>query len=338
MENQETKVTQKVSVVIPAYNCSKYVDAGLRACASQSWSKEDLEIIIVDDGSTDNSAEIMKKHPVRYIYQDNSGPAAARNAGWKVASGEIVCFTDSDCVPEEEWVEKIVAKYTSDDIGGVGGSYEIANKESLLAECIHDEIIQKHAATPAETDFLGSFNVSYRKRVLEEVGGFDESFRQASGEDNDLAYRVKKAGYRLIFDKEIKVAHYHQSSLVKYLKEQCRHGYWRMKLYRIHPDRTKGDSYAGLSDFAQPPLAMAVVGALVASVFYKPLLLAAFSFVLLLVALQLPVTLRAVARNRRLSHLYFLPVLFLRAFARGIGMIKGVLRFFLLETLGNGNK
>ena len=327
-----------VSIVIPAYNSQETIAQTIESCISQSYETDDLEIVVVDDGSTDDTAEIIKKRPVRFISQDNNGPAAARNAGWKAASGEIVCFTDSDCVPEEEWVEKIVAKYTSDDIGGVGGSYEIANKESLLAECIHDEIIQKHAATPAETDFLGSFNVSYRKRVLQEVGGFDESFRRASGEDNDLAYRVKKAGYRLIFDKETKVAHYHQSSLVKYLKEQCRHGYWRMKLYRIHPDRTKGDSYAGLSDFAQPPLAMAVVGALVASVFYKPLLLAAFALVLLLLALQLPVTLRAVARNRRYSHLYFLPVLFLRAFARGIGMIKGVLRFFLLETSGNEDK
>jgi glycosyltransferase involved in cell wall biosynthesis len=306
----------------------------MESCLTQDYS----EIIVVDDGSTDDTADIIKKYPVKHIYQDNSGPAAARNTGWRAASGEIVCFTDSDCIPEEEWVEKIVARYTSDDIGGVGGSYDIRNKESLLAECIHEEILQRHRRIPFETDFLGSFNVSYRRKVLEEVGGFDNSFRNASGEDNDLSYRVRKAGYKLIFDKSIKVGHYHQTKLFKYLKEQYRHGYWRIMLYRFHPDMMKGDSYAGMLDFVQPPLAMVIVGILMISLFYKPLSYAAFVLVLLLLVLQLPVTLRGIIRNRRYSYLYLSFISFLRAFARGFGMIKGIWKFFILEIVKNGDK
>lgn len=327
-----------ISIVIPVHNSRKTIAQTIEYCLSQTYRLSDLEIITVDDGSTDDTADIIKKYPVKYIYQNNSGPAAARNAGFKAASGEIICFTDSDCIPEKDWVRKMVDKYTSDDVGGVGGSYDITNKESLLAECIHEEIVQRHRETPIETNYLGSFNVSYRRRVLEEVGGFNKSFKHASGEDNDLSYKVKKAGYKLIFDKNIKVAHYHQTNLLKYLKEQYRHGYWRMKLYRLHPDMTKGDRYAGILDFVQPPLAMALIGTLIASFFYKPLFSVAFLLVVLLLALQLPVTLKAVIRNRQYSYLCLLLILFLRAFARGFGMLKGIWRFFVLEALRNEDR
>ncbi|MBN2181970.1 MAG: glycosyltransferase [Sedimentisphaerales bacterium] len=324
-----------ISIVIPAYNCSEFIADTLEACLNQSFESE---IIVVDDGSTDNSAEIIKKYPVKYIYQTNAGPATARNAGWKAATGEIICFTDSDCVPEKDWVKKILEKYTSVKIGGAGGSYDIKNAESLLAGCIHEEIIQRHANMPEQAGFLGTFNVSYRKKVLQQVGGFNESFRQASGEDNDLSYKVKKAGYKLVFDKNIRVAHYHQTRLLKYLKEQYRHGYWRMKLYRLHPDMSKGDNYAGLPDFIQPPLAMAVIVISAAAIFYKPLFYIVLFSVLLLLLLQLPVTLKAIRRNRKYSYLYLIVIFFLRAFARGFGMSKGILRFFVLDASKNGEQ
>jgi glycosyltransferase involved in cell wall biosynthesis len=296
------------------------------------------EIIIVDDGSTDNTADIIKHYPVQYIYQNNSGPGVARNTGWQSAAGDIICFTDSDCVPETDWVKMLLEKYTSEDIGAAGGSYEIQNKESFLAECIHEEIIQRHDKIPTETNFLGSFNVSYRKSVLEKVGGFNGSFRTASGEDNDLAYRVKKAGYKLIFDKNIKVAHYHQSKLSKYLKEQYRHGYWRMMLYKKHPDMATGDSYAGIFDFLQPPLALAIVGVLLISFFNPSMLYVSFFLIVVLFMLQFPVALRAVARNNRFLYLYILFAFFLRAFARALGMIKGIMRFFVLGKLINEHR
>ena len=322
----------KSSIVIPAYNSAKTIPILIEACLNQSVNSE---IIIVDDGSTDNTADIIKNYPVQYIYQNNSGPGAARNTGWQTASGDIICFTDSDCVPETNWVKMLLEKYTSEDIGAAGGSYDIQNKESLLAECIHEEIIQRHDKIPVEANFLGSFNVSYRKKVLEIVGGFNNSFRTASGEDNDLAYKVKKAGYKLIFDKNIKVAHYHQSKLSKYLKEQYRHGYWRMMLYKKHPDMAKGDCYAGIFDFLQPPLASVITGALLISLFNISLLYVSLLLIGILLMLQFPVAFRAVARNKRFSYLYILFVFFLRAFARSFGMIKGIIRFFVLGKLIN---
>lgn len=328
-----------ISVVIPAHNSEKTIEKAVEGCLSQAYDKDNLEIVVVDDGSTDKTGEVAKQYPVKYIYQENAGPAAARNTGWKNARGEVVCFTDSDCVPEKDWVSRIVQGFSSMDISGVGGSYSIANPESLLARCVHQEIVERHRKMSGEVDFLGSFNVSYRKKVLEEVGGFNEEFKKASGEDNDLAYRIRKKGYKLIFDKEIKVAHYHQTNFFKYLKEQFQHGFWRMKLYRLHPDMAKGDRYAGILDFIQPPVAMLILAGLllVTLTLILPLqgggksegvsrgLLPIISgLILLLVLLQFPLAFSVIRREKEISYLFLIPMLFFRAFARGLGMLKGI--------------
>jgi len=315
-----------ISVVVAAYNSERTISETIEALLSQDWLENKLEIIVVDDGSIDKTAETIKKYPVKYLYQENKGPAAARNYGWKSARGKTICFTDSDCVPEKEWVSKIIKGYTSDDIAGVGGSYDILNSDSLLARCVHEEIIQRHLKSPKEVNYLGGFNVSYRHSVLEEVDGFDESYPEASAEDNELAYRIVKKGYRLIFDKDIKVGHYHPTKLSGYLKRQMKHGFWRMKLYRDHPNMSKGDVYAGLLDFIRPPLAVAVTMILPA-IYFRPMAYL-FAFLLALqIILQLLTSFTIVKRTKKLKFFYLTFVTFLRDYARGVGMIMGIWKF-----------
>ncbi|MBI4639086.1 MAG: glycosyltransferase, partial [Candidatus Tectomicrobia bacterium] len=246
--------TPFVSIIIPVFNASKTIARTIEACLSQTYPQEKLEVIVVDDGSTDRTREIVTHYPVVLVSQRNSGPAAARNRGWRASKGEMICFTDADCIPEKEWISKLVKKYTSQEIGGVGGSYGIVNCESFLASSIHEEIVERHLKMPSSVDYLGSFNLSYRREVLEETGGFNETYREASGEDNDLSYRVKKAGYTLLFDPTIVVAHHHPERLFRYLRQQFKHGYWRVLLYLQHPTMIKGDGYSGVGDLAQPPL------------------------------------------------------------------------------------
>ena len=126
---------------------------------------------------------------------------------------------------------------------------------------VHEEIAVRHGQFGAEVDFLGSFNVAYRKEAFDAAGGFDDSFTRASGEDNDLAYRLRGAGNVLRFAKDAVVAHYHPECLWPYLRTQARHGYWRMKLYAKHPGRARsGDQYAGPADLAGPPLSLVLLG------------------------------------------------------------------------------
>ncbi len=324
-------MTPFVSIVIPAYNSANSIAETIEACLNQDYPKDRLEIIVADDGSADNTGEIIQNYPVRYLRQNNMGPANARNTGWKSSKGEIICFTDSDCVPAKDWISYLVKSYISDEIGGVGGTYDIANTYSLLACCIHEEIVHRHLRMPQYVNYLGSFNLSYRRDILEQTGGFNETFLKASGEDNDLAYRVIKSGYKLVFTKDSKVAHYHPHILVKYLKQQFWHGFWRMKLYYDNPDMAKGDSYGGGFDFLEPPLAMIILGLLPVSFLYP------FNFLLtglltLGLTLPLPMTLAIIRRTGRIKYIFLWPLKFLRGYARGLGMTLGIFRFFILRT------
>ena len=91
------------SVIIPVYNGEGTIAECLEALASQDMPRREFEVIVVDDGSTDGTAAIVKQFDVKYIHQENTGPATARNVGVKNAQGKIVVFTDADCVPEPNW-------------------------------------------------------------------------------------------------------------------------------------------------------------------------------------------------------------------------------------------
>jgi GT2 family glycosyltransferase len=173
---------------------------------------------------------------------------------------------------------------------------------------------------------FGSYNVAIRRDVLERTRGFDESYRRASAEDNDLSYRITSAGFRIAFAQRAIVAHYHPESLLRYLREQYRHGFWRMKLYRSHPGMAGGDDYTVIKDVVEPPLAVATLASLVMLPFVWWLTPA---LAVVLLAVQFPAAVRIARRTGDWSHLALAPVTFLRGFARGLGMCAGIARFYL---------
>jgi cellulose synthase/poly-beta-1,6-N-acetylglucosamine synthase-like glycosyltransferase len=343
----------RVSIIIPAFNAERTIGECVAACVAQTH--RDCEVIVVDDGSTDGTAEIVREfvkraagaigtvgtigtdeatgaigESVRCLCQENKGPAAARNLGAAHATGDVFAFTDSDCVPWPDWIEQLLKGF-AENVVGVGGAYDIANPDSFLARMLHEEIGVRHDRSSDEVDFLGSFNVVYQRSAFEAAGGFDESFSKASAEDNDLSYRLRDAGERLRFRREAVVAHYHPDTLWPYLRTQARHGYWRMKLYRKHPYRTRtGDQYANMIDLSAPPLALSLCLMLIAQNLVGPYLsfpnfLAAVAYGFVRVPLAIRMSRRA--EDRRMYA--FLWVALLRDTARALGMIAGIVRFFI---------
>lgn len=325
----------RASIIIPAYNAERTLAECLAACRAQDYP--DFEVIVVDDGSTDRTAEIAAGFAdVRVISAPNAGPAAARNRGTAAATGEILVYTDSDCVPRRDWLARLLTGL-EDGVAAVGGTYACANPDQQLARVIQAEIARRHAQFQPEVDFLGSFNVAYRAAAFRDAGGFDESYRAASGEDNDLAYRLQDAGGQLRFVPEAVVAHYHPTRLWAYLRTQARHGYWRVKLYRQHPRRASGDQYAGWLDLMAPPLGLLLVAAL-------PLVLAAIpiighgggllggfgAFLALYVGLHVPIALRLRRDLSPADLLYFFGMVSLRDIARALGLVRGVWHFTLM--------
>jgi glycosyltransferase involved in cell wall biosynthesis len=326
------ELNPSTSIVIPAYNAEKTIGKTLKACLEQDYPGR-REIIVVDDGSTDGTKKEVERWPVRCIHQENRGPASARNRGWREAKGEIVCFTDSDCIPNRDWLSKLLRNYQDDQIGAVGGSYEIANKNSFLASCIQEEITLRHLRMPRFVRFLGSYNLSGRKSVLEITGGFREDYRKASGEDNDLSYRILKQGYKIAFDREALVAHYHRESLWRYLKDQYTHGFWRAKLYIEHPDMSRGDDYTGLKDVLEIPLCLGLL--LSGPICWTSSLWSIALIVLWL--LQLEMAFKIALRNKNPLYLSFAFITFFRCFSRSLGFLKGAVvsvTAYVKKTLG----
>ena len=322
-----------VSIIIPAYNAENVLPMCLEACLKQTY--HETEVIVIDDGSTDRTQVIGQSYSVNYIRQDNSGPAAARNRGAHEARGEIIAFTDSDCVPKPDWIENLVHGF-KEGVVGVGGTYGIANPENRLARMVHEEIIVRHSQFNEEVDFLGSFNVAYNKKSFEDAQGFDEDFRIASGEDNDLAYHLRDNGGQLCFTAKAVVEHFHPVALFPYLRTQMRHGFWRMKLYTKHPGRSGGDKYAGIIDLAAPPLALLLLISIIllpvfffTKVAFSVAVCMAITLLCMYVLIHLPLPLRMVKRTRDPVMILFTGVTALRSFGRAIGMVCGIWHFII---------
>jgi glycosyltransferase involved in cell wall biosynthesis len=313
------------SIVIPAYNARRTIARTLEACLAQSLP---CEIIVVDDGSTDSTPEIIARFPVKHLRQPNKGAAAARNLGWRAAAGEVILFTDSDCVPEKDWARKLAAQLEENgaDAGAAGGTYALMNPESLTASCIHYEIQYRHAALPREVRYLGSFSLAVPKAVLERMGGFDESFRIACGEDADLTYRISASGLRLSFLREATTGHFFPVNTPHFLRQQFWRGYWIMKLVAKHPGRLGNDDYSKKRDAVQPPLFLFLLVSLPFCAFFgwlRPWLLLNLCAMLL----NLPPALYAVRASGRPALWYMLPLLYLRGFYWAAGCTVGTLKF-----------
>src|SRR6185503_6491735 len=243
--------SRRVSVITPVFNGEKTIGRALEALLAQDYSNK--EIIVVDDGSTDRTGEIVRKiSGVVYVLQRNAGPASARNAGVRQARGEIICFTDADCIAHSDWITRLVRGFVETEVAAVAGSYGIANKNSLLAGCIHEEIMYRHRKFMQKyVRAFGSYNCAIKKNVFDAAGGFDERYRGASGEDNDLSYKILKDGHKIFFEKCALVDHHHPAQLKDYLRSQFQHGFWRAKMYRDHPEMSGGDDYTFWKDMVE---------------------------------------------------------------------------------------
>ncbi len=321
-----------VCLVIPGRDCARTLAACLDSVVPLLEQGQLREVIFVDDGSRDESATIAKRYPVRVLESGGKGPGAARNLGYRATRCELVWFVDSDCVIEAGALERLRARMQRLESALVGGSYANACPTSWTARMIHEEMVLRHRRMGERVTFAITANLLCRREVLDRLGGFDETLKLA--QDLDLAYRVLAAGHTVGFDAESRVAHHHETRFLGYLKKQARQGYWRMHLYKKHPERAAGDSYSGLVDYAQPPLAVlgvtsALFGVLclpLAPSLSGPLLAVAAGACGATVLLQLPMAAALRETLGRVDQASYVAFGSLRAVARGVGMVAGVAR------------
>ena len=233
------------SVIVPAYNAGKTISECLSSLTDQSISMDTYEVIVVDDGSTDETPDIVKQFPVRYFFQKNCGPATARNKGVQEAKGEIILFTDSDCVPQSNWIEEMVRPFQDPDVMAVKGAYK-TNQKSLTARFAQIEFEErfKMLKKAGSIDMVDTYSAGYRKSLFLSLGGFDPSFPVANNEDTDLSYKMSDAGHKMVFNPNAVVSHLnHPDSIWRYARLKFWRGYWRMVVYRRYPEKMLKDSY-----------------------------------------------------------------------------------------------
>lgn len=321
-----------VTLVIPGRNAAGTIRACLDAAVPLLEPDGLSEILFVDDGSSDSTPEIVSEYPVTCLQIEARGPGGARNIGWRAAKTPLIWFMDADCVVEPDALDLLFPHLDDPDVAGVGGSYGNMRPDSLLACLIHEEIRERHLSMRGDVDYLGSFNVLYRRDVLESVGGFDEESFNAPGapgaEDADLSYRIAKLGYRLRLEPRALTGHHHPTGLRSYLRSQRLHGFWGVRLYARHRDRALGNSYSSAVDHVQPVVAVATLAGLPALAFPR-VRVAWLTLPLALFLLHLPMTWRLLRRTRDLRMVSHAPLGMVRAVVRGIGMSLAVLRLLV---------
>ncbi len=219
--NQET---MKVSVAIPCYNGAAYLANTLEAVLAQTRPPD--EVLVIDDGSTDQSAQIGAHYPVRLIqHSQNLGLSAGRNSAIEAATGEILAFVDVDATADSTWLETLLAEYTDASVMGVGGAGIESNIHSTVDRWRQLHASQHHGQKRLErVDFLFGLNMSFRREALLRVGKFDTRLR-TNAEDMDMGYRLNDAGYRLVYQPQARVYHQRRDSLDS-LKRAIYHWYY----------------------------------------------------------------------------------------------------------------
>ena len=234
----------KASVIIPAYNAENTLSNCLQALLEQSTSKDEYEIIVIDDGSKDKTVEVARDWGVKVISQPKLGPAIARNKGAVEAKGDVLLFIDSDCIADYHWLEEMLKPFSDFNIAGVQGNYKTKQNE-LIARFAQIEIEDRYNIMRRYKyiDFIGTYAAGYRKDIFIKMGMFDNSFPIASGEDADFSYRLSQCGYKMVFNLKAIVYHKHPSTLKSYLKQKYWRAYWRNLAYKKSKKKTLQDTY-----------------------------------------------------------------------------------------------
>jgi glycosyltransferase involved in cell wall biosynthesis len=198
-----------VSVVIPTHNRAGRLAAALESLRAQTFPRESFEVIVVDDASTDGTAALLESEQARgelllrtVRLADAGGPGRARNEGWRQAGGELVAFTDDDCVADPGWLEAGVAAWGGDPHRFVeGATRPNADELDALGPRSYTYDVREQSLE------FSTCNMFYPRALLDRLRGFDASAFPVVGEDSDLAWRAQSEGARPVFAERAVVSH-----------------------------------------------------------------------------------------------------------------------------------
>src|SRR5688572_14078902 len=224
------------SVVICSYNGGRTIAETLEAVCKLEYPE--FETIVVDDGSTDDTADIARRFGVRLIMTENNGLSHARNTGLEAARGEVIAYLDDDAHPDPHWLTYLAAAFLHSTHAAVGGPNLPPQGDGLVADCVAVAPGgPMHVLyTDTEAEHIPGCNMAIRKSALIAIGGFDPQFRVA-GDDVDVCWRLQQRGMTLGFCPAAMVWHHRRNSIRAYWKQQRGYGRAEAMLEQKWPEK-----------------------------------------------------------------------------------------------------
>lgn len=232
------------SIVIPTYNRPDRLTKCLDAIAHLDYPRDRFEAIVVDDGSSPPVAPVAEtfqsKLNLTLLFQENSGPASARNTGVNHARGQYLVFTDDDCQPHSNWLTALRDQLQQQPNALVGGYTVNALPENLFSSAsqLLIDYLYDYYNIHQKPSFFASNNFAMATQQFRQLGGFDTSFPLAAGEDREFCDRWLHHGFPLAYVPEAKVNHTHHLSLRKFWRQHFNYGRGAYCFHRVRANRT----------------------------------------------------------------------------------------------------
>lgn len=223
----------EISVLIPVWNGARQIHLCLDALAAQTLSRDRFEVVVVDNGSTDDTADVIRRYDfVRLLSEPEPGSYRARNTGLKELRGRYVCLTDADCIPHLDWLEKAYAAIQANpDVGIIAGQVDLFRVSASDSEtcAAYESLYNLNQEAYAKGGHCATANWSSRVELLRGLGGFDASLKSSG--DFEMSSRVVAAGHSLVYHADVVVRHPVRGRIKDLLTKRIRviGGQWTLK-------------------------------------------------------------------------------------------------------------
>ncbi|MCS7138835.1 MAG: glycosyltransferase [Crenarchaeota archaeon] len=316
----------KVSIVIPVKNNAKLLERCLASIRDLDFPKDVLEVVIVDGGSTDGSVEVARRFGCKVVVEDKGLIGYARDIGVKHSSGDFIAFTDSDCVVDKGWIRELLSCFVDEKVAAVGGPNITPEDECDFGKSVGEVLALLSKVGPRyglraeevmEVYHNPTCNSMYRRRVLEEVGGFNHKL--VTVDDEELDYRIRQRGYKILYTPKAIVYHCRRRSWRSFAKMAYNYGLGRMQAIKLHRDMGRWFHYV-------PPVTILLILLLLVLSSFNSILLIPALLMLLLSGVGVATMSLYLSKKTGRKPLRYFGLIAIWLLCYGLGMLRGLMK------------